>query len=260
MALQANRKTFKLKGELKWLTQIIEDQSETLTPLDYVQTLKVDLYMDEVYVFTPKGDLKVFRKQSTALDFAYSIHTEIGHCCKGALVNGEIVPLDYELQNGDRVEVLTSKTPHPKVDWLHMVVSRHARYKIKQWLNRQNKEDLIVQGKRRLEKSFFSQGLMLTDLLKQINQKDLKDRFHLSKIDDLFLYVEQGDLAIQEVIRYFVKQLKQKLLMKNRLSKKQGMQKNYLVMGFMFLEKKTLSLHWQNVVLQSRVMILKGLL
>lgn len=198
----------KFEGELTWLTQMIEDQKETLTPVDFLQTLKVDLYMDEVFVFTPKGQVKILSRGATALDFAYSIHTEIGHQCKKVLVNGAFVSLDYELQNGDRIEIVTSKEVIPNVGWLSFVTSRHSRYKIKQWLNKQKKEDLILRGKRRLEKTFFIEGLVLTDCLKHIDYKKLKKRFHLSHMDDLYLFVEQGDVSQREILRFFIKEIK----------------------------------------------------
>ncbi len=200
-----------LESKLNWLKTILDHQDENLAPNDYLQTLKMDLFVNEVFAFTPKGDLKVLSRGSTALDFAYSIHTEVGHSCKSAIVNGKIVQLGYELNNGDRVEIITSKQSRPTVDWLRLVNSRHSRYKIKQFLNSQNKEDLLEAGKNRIKRAFVSEGLIFETCLQQINQHEFLDRFNLAKIDDLYVYVSQGDLSPREVLRYIIKKLKKEV-------------------------------------------------
>ncbi len=204
---QSDRKK-QLETKLKWLNNILEHQDENLAPNDYLQTLKMDLFVNEVFAFTPKGDLKVLSRGSTALDFAYSIHTEVGHTCKSAIVNGKIVQLGYELNNGDRVEIITSKQSRPTVDWLRLVNSRHSRYKIKQFLNSQNKEDSLEAGKNRLKRAFVSEGLIFETCLNEINQNEFYDRFNVSKVEDLYVYVAQGDLSPREVLRYISKKLK----------------------------------------------------
>tara|TARA_B100001175_G_scaffold314510_1_gene324017 strand:+ start:7750 stop:9924 length:2175 start_codon:yes stop_codon:yes gene_type:complete len=204
---QTDRKK-QLETKLKWLNNILEHQDENLAPNDYLQTLKMDLFVNEVFAFTPKGDLKVLSRGSTALDFAYSIHTEVGHTCKSAIVNGKIVQLGYELNNGDRVEIITSKQSRPTVDWLRLVNSRHSRYKIKQFLNSQNKEDSLEAGKNRLKRAFVSEGLIFETCLNEINQNEFLDRFNVSKVEDLYVYVAQGDLSPREVLRYISKKLK----------------------------------------------------
>ena len=203
---QKNKKE-DIQGKLKWLQSLIEHQNEAVTPNDYMQTIKMDLFTEEVFVFTPRGDLKVLSMGSTALDFAYSIHTEVGNQCKGVLVNGKIVPFGYTLQNGDQVEVLRSKQVKPKVDWLQLVNSRHSRYKIKQFLNSQKRQDLVVDGKSRLKRAFFAEGLIFETCINDIGEQIIKDRFHLSKIEDIYLFVEQGDLSTKEIVRYVIKQL-----------------------------------------------------
>ncbi|RAP27166.1 (p)ppGpp synthetase [Candidatus Marinamargulisbacteria bacterium SCGC AG-333-B06] len=203
-----NDRKKQLEAKLNWLNTILDHQDEKLAPNDYLQTLKMDLFVNEVYVFTPKGDLKVLSRGSTALDFAYSIHTEVGHSCKNVIVNGKIVQLGYELHNGDRVEIMTSKQSRPTVDWLRLVNSRHSRYKIKQFLNSQNKEDLLETGKNRLKRAFVSEGLIFETCLNDINQNEFLDRFNLAKIDDLYVYVSQGDLSPREVLRYILKKIK----------------------------------------------------
>ena len=209
-----------LEAKLNWLNTILEHQDEKLAPNDYLQTLKMDLFVNEVFVFTPKGDLKVLSRGSTALDFAYSIHTEVGHSCKNAIVNGKIVQLGFELNNGDRVEIMTSKQSRPTVDWLRLVNSRHSRYKIKQYLNSQNKEDLLESGKNRLKRAFVSEGLILESCLEEINTKEFFDRFNVSKYDDLYVYISQGDLSPREVLRYVIKKLKKEAEPNLKISEK----------------------------------------
>ncbi|MBH37734.1 (p)ppGpp synthetase [bacterium] len=224
-----------LETKLNWLNTILDHQDEKLAPNDYLQTLKMDLFVNEVFVFTPKGDLKVLSRGSTALDFAYSIHTEVGHSCKNAIVNGKIVQLGYELSNGDRVEIMTSKQSRPTVDWLRLVNSRHSRYKIKQYLNSQNKEDLLEAGKNRLKRAFISEGLIFETCFKDISQKEFFDRFNLSKLDDLYVYISQGDLSPREVLRYIIKQLKKEdeptLSIKETSKKSKKMSGGIYVMG-----------------------------
>ncbi|MBE33374.1 (p)ppGpp synthetase [bacterium] len=231
---QSDRKK-QLETKLKWLNNILEHQDENLAPNDYLQTLKMDLFVNEVFAFTPKGDLKVLSRGSTALDFAYSIHTEVGHTCKSAIVNGKIVQLGYELNNGDRVEIITSKQSRPTVDWLRLVNSRHSRYKIKQFLNSQNKEDSLEAGKNRLKRAFVSEGLIFETCLNEINQNEFLDRFNVSKVEDLYVYVAQGDLSPREVLRYISKKLKKdtepNLLIKDPPKKTKKMSGGIYVMG-----------------------------
>ena len=231
---QSDRKK-QLETKLKWLNNILEHQDENLAPNDYLQTLKMDLFVNEVFAFTPKGDLKVLSRGSTALDFAYSIHTEVGHTCKSAIVNGKIVQLGYELNNGDRVEIITSKQSRPTVDWLRLVNSRHSRYKIKQFLNSQNKEDSLEAGKNRLKRAFVSEGLIFETCLNEINQNEFYDRFNVSKVEDLYVYVAQGDLSPREVLRYISKKLKKdtepNLLIKDPPKKTKKMSGGIYVMG-----------------------------
>ncbi len=204
---KSKKAVIKFEGHLQWLTKMVEDQKENLTAKDYLDTLKVDLDMEEVFVFTPKGDLKVLPMGSTALDFAYVIHTDVGNHCKCILVNGEIVSLAYKLQNGDRVEVQTDKRVVPNLERLNFVTSRHSRYAIKQWLHQENKKNLIKRGRERITKHFFSVGMIFDDMLDKIGLSIVKNRFQLAKIEDLYINIEQGDLNSQEVARFFVKTL-----------------------------------------------------
>src|SRR5207245_8396154 len=138
-----------------WLQRIVDWQQETSDPREFMETLKVDLEQDEVFVFTPKGDVVTLPVEATPIDFAYSIHTEVGHRCIGARVNGRLVPLDSKLTSGDAVEIFTSKVAGagPSRDWLKIVVTPRARNKIRQWFSRERREDAIENGREELVKA-----------------------------------------------------------------------------------------------------------
>jgi GTP diphosphokinase / guanosine-3',5'-bis(diphosphate) 3'-diphosphatase len=153
-------------AELAWLAQMLEWQRETADPREFMETLKVDLYADRVFAFTPKGDVMDLPLGATSIDFAYAIHTEVGHRCMGAKVNGKLVPLDYRLQTGDAVEILTSKgrDAGPSRDWLQVVATPRARNKIRQWFSRERREDAIDTGRDMLQRELRRQGLPLKRL------------------------------------------------------------------------------------------------
>lgn len=134
--------------KLSWLRQILEWQKDLKEPQEFIENLKIDLFEDEVFVFTPKGDVISLPTGSTPVDFAYNIHTEVGHSCVGAKVNGKIVPLEYRMSNGDIVEILTSKnSTGPSRDWLKFVKTSRARSKIKRWFKQQERDQIIQRGK-----------------------------------------------------------------------------------------------------------------
>src|ERR1700728_1745076 len=146
--------------KLKWLRSMLDWQSETSDPKEFMETLRVDLFEDEVYVFTPKGEVKSLAAGATPLDFAYEVHTDVGHRCVGAKVNGKIVPLHYELRSGDIVEVLTSKRERgPSRDWLAVVKTTRARNKIKQWFKAESRQDTEHSGREALQEALKKQGL-----------------------------------------------------------------------------------------------------
>ncbi len=129
------------EGKLKWLRSLVDWQKDVSDPKEFVETLKVDLFEDDVFVFTPKGEVKSLAAGATPLDFAYDVHTDVGHRCVGAKVNGKIVPLSYQLRSGDIVEVLTSKRERgPSRDWLSLVKTTRARNKIKAWYKAENRK------------------------------------------------------------------------------------------------------------------------
>jgi guanosine-3',5'-bis(diphosphate) 3'-pyrophosphohydrolase len=136
----------------QWLRQLLEDQQEVRDPHEFIQNLKVDLYPEEVYIFTPKGQVKAFPRGATPIDFAYAIHTDIGHQCVGARVNGKMVPLRTRLRNGDIVEIVTNSGHKPSRDWLNFVVTSRARNKIKHFVQEEERARSVELGRRLLEK------------------------------------------------------------------------------------------------------------
>jgi len=153
-------------AEAAWLQRIVDWQSETSNPAEFLETLKLDLEQDEVFVFTPKGDVMALAMGATPIDFAYSIHTDVGHRCIGARVNGRLAPLDSQLHSGDTVEIFTSKVPSasPSRDWLKIVATPRARNKIRQWFSRERREDAIETGREELLKALRREGLPVQKL------------------------------------------------------------------------------------------------
>lgn len=151
--------------KLTWLREMLDWQKETTDPEEFMQGFKIDLFSDEVFVFTPKGKVISLPNKATPVDFAYKIHTDIGHRCIGAKVNGKMVPLDYELKTGEIIEVLTSTTPKgPNLDWLSMVKSNQAKSKIRAWFKKEDKEENITKGKDILEKETKNKAITLGNL------------------------------------------------------------------------------------------------
>jgi len=192
---------------LAWLRQMLEWQTELKDPREFMEALKIDLFEDEVFVFTPKGDVVSLRKGSTPIDFAYMIHTEVGHHCVGAKVNGSIVTLEYELQMGDRVEILTNKNSWPSRDWLNVVRTSSARSKIRSHFSRASREDDLVKGKDELGKVLRKQGMGVgaSALGKAL---DLVARdMNLSEGDDLLAAIGSGKQSPKQVVTKLIKML-----------------------------------------------------
>ncbi len=186
-------------GDFAWLRQILESEKEGTAPKDFLQNLKLDLFIDEVFVFTPKGDVQVLPKGASPIDFAYKIHSQIGHCYVGAKINSQIVNTNYRLQSGDRIEILTSKTPNPKLDWLNVVHTRQAKTKIKQWFKRQNQQDTLNRGKEKLERLLVFLGFVPREVL----TKDLTEKFvahvGVQRIEELYCGLAEGDISTREI-------------------------------------------------------------
>jgi GTP pyrophosphokinase len=189
-------------ADLAWLAQMLDWQKETQDPRDFMESLRIDLYADQVFAFTPKGDVVNLPGNATPIDFAYAIHTEVGHRCIGAKVNGKLVPLDYALQTGDTVEVLSSKARDagPSRDWIAMVVSPRARTKIKQWFSRERREDAMDTGRELLQRELRRQGLpmkrLTTDELLGRVAADLK----FASLDAMLIGIGEGQVSPQSAI------------------------------------------------------------
>lgn len=187
--------------KLKWLRQMLEWQNEIKDTKEFMETLKVDLFTDEVYVFTPKGDVVDLPVDSTPIDFAYKIHSQIGNRCIGAKINGRIVPLDYKLQNGDIVEVITSAVANgPSRDWLKIVKSSQAKNKIRQWFKKEKREENIQKGKELLEKEIRRHGYTTAQLMRQEWIEIISKKFSLHSVDDVYSSLGYGGLTSNQVI------------------------------------------------------------
>ena len=183
-----------------WLRQLMEFQKEVADPEEFYESVKVDLFPDDVYVFTPKGDVKTFPRGSTPVDFAYAVHSEVGHRCSGARVNGAIVPLRHKLQNGDVVEIITSKSHHPSKDWLEFVVTSRARSRIRTYLRAEERKHAVQLGKDLLEKEMRKKGISLSRFLKSKRAKEVFSRFRVGNEDELYARVGIGKIALPTVM------------------------------------------------------------
>src|SRR5215472_709417 len=184
---------------LAWLRQVVEWQRDVSDPNEFLSTLKIDLYPEEVYTFTPKGKVVVLPRDSSPIDFAYSVHTEVGHNCVGAKVNGRMVPLRYKLQSGDIVEIITQPGHKPSRDWLSVVKSSRARNKIKDWLNTHQRERAIDIGRKLIEKEARKYRISLKDLKEEDLQKLASD-YGLGKADDLMAGIGYGKYSARQVL------------------------------------------------------------
>jgi GTP diphosphokinase / guanosine-3',5'-bis(diphosphate) 3'-diphosphatase len=188
-------------ADLVWLTQMLDWQKETADPREFMEALKLDLYADRVFAFTPKGDVVDLPVGATPLDFAYAIHTEVGHRCMGAKVNGKLVPLDYNLQTGDSVEVLTTKARDagPSRDWLQVVATPRARNKIKQWFSRERREDAMETGRDMLQRELRRQGLPLKRLTTEDTLAGVATELKYPTLEALLVAIGEGRVSPQSV-------------------------------------------------------------
>ncbi|HSH35808.1 bifunctional (p)ppGpp synthetase/guanosine-3',5'-bis(diphosphate) 3'-pyrophosphohydrolase [Schnuerera sp.] len=198
---EGNVKTDNFDEKLTWLRQLLEWQKDLKDPKEFMETLKIDFFTDEVFVFTPKGDVINLPNGSTPIDFAYRVHTAVGNNCVGAKVDGRIVPLDFKLKNGNIVEVLTSPSSNgPSRDWLKIVKSSQAKNKIRQWFKREEKDLNIIKGKDMLEKEVKRQGYKLTEVLKEDWLKNIANKLSLNTSDDLYAGIGYGSVTISQVM------------------------------------------------------------
>lgn len=188
------------EAQFRWLRQLIDSQKEISDPREFLSSLKVDLYPDEVYTFTPKGEVITLPRDATPVDFAYAIHTEIGHQCVGARVNNRIVPLRHKLKNGEIVEVLTSKDGAPSRDWLTFVKTSRARNKIRHWITQKEKETAAELGKKLLEKEARK---FKTSWKKVVEMPALLPTLHdqgMQKLEDVYPAVGFGKIAPRQIL------------------------------------------------------------
>ena len=188
--------------DMGWLRQLIDWQRELSDPKDFIENLKTDLYVDEVFVFTPKGDVIQLPAGATPIDFAYAVHTEVGHRCVGARVNKRLVPLEYALQNGDTVEVFTSKARNagPSRDWLSIVKTPRARNKIRQWFSKERREDAIEAGKDALVRAMRKAGLPLQRLTQGGTLAAVASEMRFTGLDALYAAVGSGQTSAAAVV------------------------------------------------------------
>lgn len=199
-----------LDEKLAWLRQILEWQSDLKDAREFMETLKIDLFTDEVFVFTPKGDVIDLPKGAIPLDFAYAIHSDVGNRCIGAKVNGKIVSLDYQLKTGDIVEILTSSSQNhgPSRDWLKMVKTSRAKNKIKQWFKKERREENIVKGKEMLEKEARKQGYTLSQLLKTEWVESIWKKYGFNSLDDMYAAIGYGGITTNQVLLRLIDEYK----------------------------------------------------
>jgi GTP pyrophosphokinase len=186
-----------------WIQELVENQENFRDPGEFMENVRIDLFPDEVYVFTPRGEIKTLPKGATPVDFAYMIHSEVGDQCVGAKVNDRMVPLHYELQTGDVIEIVTQKNHQPSKDWLKYVKTVKARSKIRQWIKTQEKDRSISLGREMCEKAFRKERLNFSSLIKTDEMTRVVEHFGLKAVEDLIASVGYGKITPLQVVRRF---------------------------------------------------------
>ncbi|MHB8781148.1 MAG: RelA/SpoT family protein [Candidatus Geothermincolia bacterium] len=190
------------RDRLSWLKGIMEWQQELRDPQEFMESLKIDLFRDEVFVFTPKGDVMALQAGATPIDFAYAIHTEVGHHCVGSRVNGKIVPLEYRLRNGDIVEVITSKTSTgPSQDWLQIARSTRARNKIRQWFSKERRQEEAHEGREELLKELRRAKLPAQKILASDILTEVYESYKIASLDDFYAALGSGRVSLQQAMQ-----------------------------------------------------------
>lgn len=189
---------------LTWLRQLLEWQKDVNDPNDFMETLKIDFLADEVYVFTPNGDVINLPEGSTPIDFAYRVHTGVGNTCQGAKINGRIVPLHYHLKNGDIVEIITGSNAEPSLDWLNIVKSSQAKSKIRQYFKVRDREKNIERGRESLEREAKKLGYRVGDILRDDWLNDILDKLKIPSLEDMYAGVGYGSITINQVMAKLV--------------------------------------------------------
>ena len=186
-----------------WIQDLVENQENFMDPGEFMENVRIDLFPDEVYVFTPRGEVKTLPRGATPVDFAYLIHTEVGGQCTGAKVNGRMVPLPHVLKTGDIVEIVTSKNHHPSKDWLNFVKTVKARSKIRHWIKVQETERSLTLGREMCEKAFRKEKLNFNTLVKSEKMMKIVEQFGFKAVDDLIANVGYGKITPLQVLRKF---------------------------------------------------------
>ncbi len=184
--------------QFSWMRKMVEYNQDTTNAEDYVNSVKLDIFSDQVFAFTPNGDVYDLPKKATPVDFAYRIHSEVGHKTVGALVNGRIVPLDTKLKNGDIVEILTSKQPAPRLDWLNFVVTKQASSKIRQWFKKNKREDHVELGKNNLEHELTK--AVFDEYVKNGEFETVAKQMNYVSAEDLFAALGYGETTVNKIV------------------------------------------------------------
>ncbi|KRT62701.1 MAG: (p)ppGpp synthetase I SpoT/RelA, GTP pyrophosphokinase [Chloroflexi bacterium CSP1-4] len=188
-------------AKLAWVRQLMDWQREVSDATEFVEGLKLDVFQDQVFVFTPKGDVKDLPAGATPLDFAYRIHTDVGHRTIGAKVNNRLVPLDYRLKTGDIVEIVTTKGAHgPSRDWMKIVRTSHAREKIRQWFKRQERDENIVHGREALERELRRLARTSLERLGSDKVAEMAEAYKYGSVDDFYAAIGYGAVGAQQVV------------------------------------------------------------
>lgn len=196
-----NQESSDMESKLLWLRQMMEWQKEVSDPKEFMDSLKMDLFTTEVYVFTPKGEVIELPASSIPLDFAYKVHSDVGNRCVGAKINGKIVPMTYTLQNGDLIEILTSSNSNgPSRDWLNMVKSSHAKSKIRQWFKKERREENIQKGRELLEREAKRQGYSQSELLKHKYLSPIMKSLSLPNDEDFYAAIGYGGITLSQIM------------------------------------------------------------
>ena len=186
--------------QFAWLQQLLEWQKNLKDPTEFLETVRIDLFPNDVYVFTPRGDVKEFPRGSTPIDFAYAIHSDVGKRCMGAMVNGKMVSLRYQLKTGDIVDIITSPKQQPRKNWLEFVKTSKARTKIRQWINSQVREESISLGKDILEKALFKVHVTLPNIMKSEQLSAIAKGLSFHSVEDLVAQIGLGKVSAKQVI------------------------------------------------------------
>ncbi|MBC8247406.1 MAG: bifunctional (p)ppGpp synthetase/guanosine-3',5'-bis(diphosphate) 3'-pyrophosphohydrolase, partial [Deltaproteobacteria bacterium] len=202
-----------------WIQNLVENQEDFSNPGEFMENVRIDLFPDDVYVFTPRGEIKTLPKGATPVDFAYLIHTEVGNQCSGAKVHGRMVPLQYELKTGDVVSIITSKKHNPSKDWLNFVKTVKARSRIRQWIKTQEKDQSIVLGREMCEKEFQKHRLNFPVEVKSDRMADVVAYFGFKTVDDLIATVGYGKITPLQIVRKIVPKSESETLQESIINK-----------------------------------------